>query len=373
MPDTTSSSPAPLRFDPSFERPEEDEAATDAALVETMRGISETTFKDYGRAVRSVHAKGHGLLRGELRVLGDLPETLAQGVYARPGASFPVAMRFSTNPRDLLHDSINVTVPRGLAIKLAGVEGERLPGSEGAATQDYVLVNAPAFAVPDARAFLSSLKPLAASTDTPQVLKKVAGTVLRAAERVVEAVGRESPMLKTMGGAPPAHPLGETYYSQVPLLHGPYVAKISVAPVSPELVALTGATLKVGGRPDALRDELGKFFRSNGAEWEVRVQLCNDLGLMPIEDATVAWPEDRSPYHAVARITVRPQEAWSAERAATMDEGLAFSPWHGLAAHRPVGSIMRARKAAYEMSARFRGERNGCPMHEPRSAGDLPG
>jgi hypothetical protein len=29
---------------------------------------------------------------------------------------------------------------------------------------------------------------------------------------------------------------------------------------------------------------------------------------------------------------------------------------------------MRARKAAYKMSAEFRSERNGCPMHEPRLA-----
>jgi hypothetical protein len=46
---------------------------------------------------------------------------------------------------------------------------------------------------------------------------------------------------------------------------------------------------------------------------------------------------------------------------------MAFSPWHGLAAHRPLGSIMRMRKAAYEMSAEFRSTHNHCPMQEPRS------
>ena len=47
------------RFDtkPSFERLEENEPETDAALTETMLGISETTFKDGGRGLRSVHAK----------------------------------------------------------------------------------------------------------------------------------------------------------------------------------------------------------------------------------------------------------------------------------------------------------------------------
>jgi hypothetical protein len=48
-----------------------------------------------------------------------------------------------------------------------------------------------------------------------------------------------------------------------------------------------------------------------------------------------------------------------------IDDGMAFSPWHGISAHQPLGSVMRARKAAYKMSADFRGQRNGCPMHEP--------
>jgi hypothetical protein len=72
-----------------------------------------------------------------------------------------------------------------------------------------------------------------------------------------------------------------------------------------------------------------------------------------------------SPYLAVARITVGPQDAWSDASVKAIDDGTSFSPWHGLTAHQPLGSIMRARKAAYEMSADFRGKRNGCPMHEP--------
>ena len=54
-------------------------------------------------------------------------------------------------------------------------------------------------------------------------------------------------------------------------------------------------------------------------------------------------------------------------------DGPAFNPWHGLAAHRPIGSIMRARMMAYPRSAQFRGERNGCPIHEPKTPADLPG
>lgn len=44
-----------------------------------------------------------------------------------------------------------------------------------------------------------------------------------------------------------------------------------------------------------------------------------------------------------------------------------------VAAHRPLGSIMRLRKPAYKMSARFRFERNGCPMIKPKAHGDISG
>jgi len=46
--------------------------------------------------------------------------------------------------------------------------------------------------------------------------------------------------------------------------------------------------------------------------------------------------------------------------------GMSFSPWHGLAAHRPLGGIMRARKEVYEMAKRFRAEKNGRIIEEPR-------
>jgi len=60
------------------------------------------------------------------------------------------------------------------------------------------------------------------------------------------------------------------------------------------------------------------------------------------------------------------QDAWSAAAVEEIDEGMSFSPWHGLAAHRPLGSVMRACKATYENSAQFRSTRNECPIHEPR-------
>ena len=359
----------PIRYDPSLERPAPDEAEIHAGMIETFAKIQNITLKDYGHAVRGVHAKSHGLLEGRLDVLDGLSPHLAQGAFAEPG-THDVVLRLSTNPGDILDDSISV--PRGLALKIMGVEGARLPGAEGR-TQDFVMADAPAFTAPDAKAFLKNLKLLAATTDTPQVFKRALSAIMRSVESLLEALGTKSPTVIALGGHRQTHILGETFYSQVPLRWGDYVAKVAVAPLSPELTALAGASLDVNGKPDGLREAVGAFFAEHEGVWELRVQLLTDPDTMPIEDASAIWPEDESPYVAVARITVPRQEVWSEAKVRAIDDGLAFSPWHGLEAHRPLGSIMRARQAVYPKSAGFRAEHNRCPIHEPQGLSQFAG
>ncbi|GLK75931.1 catalase [Methylopila jiangsuensis] len=354
----------PQAFHPDMERPEADEEQVRDELIATMRSISDVTFANSGHGLRSVHAKSHGLLDVTVEILGDLPGPYAQGLFAKPGR-YAGVMRFSTNPGDVLDDG--VSAPRGLALKVIGVEGDRLPGSDGVETQDFVMANAPAFAAPDAAAFLKSLKLLAKTTDRAETAKKALSSVLRAVEGAIEAFGGESATVTALGGQPMTQILGETFFSQTPFLYGRNVAKFSIAPVSSDLKALEGASVALAGRPDAHRDEINAFFGAHGGEWELRVQLLTDSERMPIEDASSVWPEDESPYVAVARIRAEPQQGWSPEKSARMDDGLSFSPWRGLAAHRPLGSVNRVRRANYESSAGRRAARNGCPLHEPRA------
>ena len=97
--------------------------------------------------------------------------------------------------------------------------------------------------------------------------------------------------------------------------------------MSLELTRLIDAPLDYDGNPNALRDAVIAFFKQHGGVWEVRVQLCTDIETMPVEDASVVWPEDKSPYVAVARLTVPMQDAWAeADGRAFVNEGLSFSP-----------------------------------------------
>ena len=359
----------PQRYDASLDAPEKDEAETAEAISQLMTKISTKTLEDGGHPLRGVHAKSHGLIKAELEVLPDLPPQLAQGLFATPGRH-DVIMRFSTTPGDILDDDIST--PRGVAIKILGVEGERLPGSEVAATQDFVMVNGPQFAAPNGKAFLANLKLLEPTTDKAEGAKKALSAVLRGVEKLVEMFGGVSGTVRSLGGEPPNNILGETFFGQLPLRYGDYIAKVQLVPVSPELVALTHKPVDLAADPNILRLSVIEHFRTQGGAWELRIQLCANLEDMPINEPTKAWDEQISPFVPVARLTAQPQSAWSPARSKAVDDGMAFNPWHGLLAHQPLGALMRIRRTVYLNSQRFRSDHNPTPVQEPVSLADLP-
>ena len=116
------------------------------------------------------------------------------------------------------------------------------------ATQDFVLVNGPAFAAPIPAKFLVNLKMLAETTDKAEGAKKVLSAVARGTETVIEPFGGKSAMVTTMGGQTATNILGESLYSQTPFLYGDYVAKFSIASVF-NLSKLTGAAIDTSGSP----------------------------------------------------------------------------------------------------------------------------
>ena len=55
-----------------------------------------------------------------------------------------------------------------------------------------------------------------------------------------------------------------------------------------------------------------------------------------------------------------------------VDENLLFCPLHSLAAHRPLGSVMRARLYVYEVLGPLRRASDNRPATEPRSLAEIP-
>ncbi len=157
------------------------------------------------------------------------------------------------------------------------------------------------------------------------------------------------------------HPLSRTYVG-APILYGRYMGRLSIVPVSAGLAAIAA-----DGSSDtvALRRRMLDYFARQGAEWEVRVKLCSDLDAMPV-DGSGDWP-GIVPEYPVAHIMVEPQLAWSEERSGVIDDNMVFSPWTGLAAHRPLGASMQTRRARDEAMRKVRSEKLGRTIREPRS------
>ena len=359
---------APIRYHEGVETPAADEDRVIGEIIASMTRESETTAARYKHAVRASHAKISGVVVGELQVLPNLPPELAQGLFATPGAH-PAIVRFAQGPGELLKDS--VSTHRGMAIKVLGVAGEKLAG-HAADTQDFVLATGPVFPNPDAAGFLGSMKQLEAGTKAPEAVKAAVSATARAADSVVKAVtGKSAPLLDFFGHQP-LHPLAEPYYSQAALRYGDHVAKVAAFPAAPAQAALAGETLHPGDDPDAFRHAVAAYFRGQEAVFEIRVQLCLDLDAMPVEDASREWSEEASPYRTVARLVLPAQDATSEARRAYADDVLAFRPAHSLAAHRPLGSLMRARLQTYRALSAYRHERNHATVTEPTGVDAVP-
>src|SRR5690606_23001050 len=103
---------------------------------------------------------------------------------------------------------------------------------------------------------------------------------------------------------------------------------------------------------DGLRDDLVQRLAAGPLVWSLRAQLYVNERITPIEDASVIWPEDRAPFHEVARLTLPQQDLTSARSRAIEEyiESLSFDPWHAVEELRPIGAMMRARAHAYRES-----------------------
>lgn len=358
-----------LIYSDSLEQPAADEEQTFAELSQVMQHITRTMAEHYRHAYRPVHAKSHGVVKARLEVLPDLPPAAAQGLFATPG-TYEAILRFSTNPGDLLAD--NVSSPRGLATKVLGVEGEMLPSNAGQSSQDFVCVNADVFGAPGPKEFLKQLKGLDKTLELPEGLKHAVSASARIANEALRAVHVHVAALDQIGH-PATHPLGETYTTVAPLRHGNYLAKFAFEPGGERTKAVKDEHIDLGKGYNPLRDCIRDFFADGPGVWDVKVQLAlADPDKFPIEKADVRWPVEESPWVTVGRLTANQQESYSDARQVYVDERVNFSPWHGLAAHRPLGGVMRSRLRAYEEAQKYRALRNAREVAAPKSLAEMP-
>ncbi|MFA6206731.1 MAG: catalase family protein [Methylocystis sp.] len=327
-----------------FEKAPQGEAEQIAQIIALTTQLLQMRYPE-GMARRGVHPKDHGCVKATFTVNSDIPPNYRAGVFATPGRKYPAWIRFS-NATPFLAPDLGKNGPdsRGMAIKLIGVEGETLLNEPGAKTQDFLLINLPGFAFPNVSEYLEVTKIQLAKHDdissffapplSPEK-KKTLGVVTKIKQTNV------------------GNPLESPYFSAAPFLYGSdSVAKFSVTPRSAEktLVPQSPGT-------NYLREAMKKSLDpANGkpAVFDFKVQLRNDDSL-PIEDATAEWSETTAPQQNVATIEIDQQDFDNAFQV-TECEHMAFTPWHGLTAHQPIGGINRLRRDVYIASSKFRSQ-----------------
>ena len=356
-----------LRYAPDIEQPEPDEQKTIDGIIQGMTQQSETVEEREGHAVRASHAKSSACVIGELTVADDLPPELAQGLFSN-GGTFEVAVRFAQGPGETLGD--RVSTHRGMSMKVFGAEGEKLPGHD-VDTQDFVFASGPTFPSGTAAGFLRDGTLIGKSTGMPEGVKSAVSSMARNLNKVLTMVGAPSPKADFFGH-PFSHPLYDSYFSQAPLRYGDYVAKLAAFPASVHQDQLKDWLLDPHEDEDGFRHATVDFFGEHDVVFELKVQLWANAETQPIEDTSVEWPANDSQYRTVATLRLPRQAAYSPERVRYFDEVMTFRPAHSLAAHRPLGGVMRARLQVYQALSDFRHRENGVAAANTASIEDIP-
>jgi hypothetical protein len=119
--------------------------------------------------------------------------------------------------------------------------------------------------------------------------------------------------------------------------HGDYVAKIRLAPASENTTRTIHCELDLRVRPEV-------FWLMNcrpALSISTSRSSCARIS-RPVNDVTVEWPEELSPFVTVGRVHIPRQDISRAENFEKTD-ALAFNQWRVTEEHRPLGEIMQVR------------------------------
>jgi catalase len=305
---------------------------------------------------RDVHSKTHGCLKATFTVLDNLDSRLRFGLFANPG-HFESWIRFSSGKEYPQADSVHDA--RGMAIKVMGVPGKKLLESDGlppAGTQDFPLMNATQFFIRNIEEYAEFTKYLGSGLG----MRANYGYFLGGPSLDLRKWHLHEMMLAkaTLKPAPDSL-LNAQFYSVSAFKLGPQEnVKYSARPCKESAAANVDRS-----DPNFLRQEMVKRLTAGSACFDFMVQLQVPGKNMPVEDTTVEWSEDDSPFIPVARLDI-PSQQFEANN--NLCEGLAFNPWHSLPDHKPIGVMNRIRKAVYLEVSRYRRQTNGVALCEPK-------
>jgi len=338
-------------------RPPEEDGQIDE-LAELTRKLLDMRYPRPKRVLRGVHPKSHGCVKAFFEVRQDIPEELQVGLFANPGQRFDAWIRFSNASVRVEHDlKDGKHGSRGMAIKVLDVKGEVLLDDKGRRNQDFLMINQPAFAFANAEDYLRLNQIIKENNDDPTLFfaplqVDVPGVTAEQKARIL----RSFQLVQRLQSVPVANPLEVSYFGAAPFLFGAdRVMRFCAEPWGGE------KPQKLPANPSAnyLHKALVKTMaQRQDVCFDFKVQVRSQGEDLEIEDASAVWDEAQTPYVNVAKITIpAPQRKIDGPQRVKRCEALAFTPWHCLADHQPLGSINRLRKAVYLASAKHRSAR----------------
>jgi hypothetical protein len=321
--------------------------ADEAALADAIAREMGDFLKDHylrGGYQRAGNTKTHGIVRATFEVLPGLNKRLAVGLFARE-QRYSAWVRFAGpgpfSPPDAEDNGV-----LSIGIKVMGVEGPKLLDDEKA-TQDFAGISAPTFTTPDAVANLRLQLQLRRGTPLWYFINPLDSHF---ADMIMQG------LYAKMNSSP----LEVRYFSCVPYLFGDGAAiQYSIKPCSSER-----SLIPQPYRPFYLREAMVNTLAERDVEFDFTVQFQTDSHRMPIENASVRWPERVSPFHVVAKLKV-PRQKFDLPAQLAFADNISINPWHSLAEHRPLGSLNRARRHVYLQLSKLRQRMNGRPHFEP--------
>lgn len=331
---------------------EEDAPVDEPAVIDKIEELMRRKcLRDYPLGTRPVrrgaHAKHHGLCKAELRIADHVPAEVRYGLFAHPGRTHKAWLRFSNAARKPQPDT--AMDGRGLAIKVAVDEHAANPDAEG--VQDFLLVNMLGFFARTAADFLQF-----ALVETDDRAQNYFYSLLPPRLRLHALL-----VVLAMTTDPIGCPFDARYYSVSPYQCGsdpmgrPRAVKFHVRRVgAPQRAPVDHAEPDTQFR-DAMEAELAR----GDVELELCLQRQIDGRATPIEDATIEWTEEESPWIPCARLRIPAGDPFASHARLELAEVLSFNPWHCLPEHRPLGGINRVRKVVYASLAALRRQMNG--------------
>lgn len=320
--------------------PNEAEIVADAVRIVEQMQLADASRLG-GPVRRAMHAKCHAAMLAELRVLEGIPEQARAGIF-REARSYRAWVRFSSGK--MTPD--NKPDARGIGVKVLGAPGPLLDGSvTGGPTQDFLLTDSPTNFSHDISQYLEIQK---AAMQGPK-------GVLSIAQRYgLSELARILTYLATNVIPPMKSLAATTWWTGSPIALGRYAAKLSLRPQGP-----VEAAYHLLGPADFLRRDLVERLRRADVRFDLAVQFFVDETRTPINDGTIVWKGASSAPVKVAELILSRRDLESPRGRAeeAFGDSLSFTPWHGSQELRPLGGIMRVRRAVYAASARGRGYR----------------